>query len=152
MRFLPLALVLAAGCSKEPPITPDLATNRHLIWETVKAYHEAGDKGDVGGMKECLAPEISMFKGQEDFIKGIDEVEKELIERVKRFEGQSRNTLLGREKIYPTGDTALVTYVANVGMLRAPITAVFRKADGRWKIAHLHESWPAPAPPTPPPK
>lgn len=149
MRCLGLFLLLA-GCSREAPLPADDATNKQLIWDTIKAYHEAGDKGDVGAMKELLAPEVSMFKGQEDFIRGIEGVSAELTERVRSIEGQSRNTLLGREKITITGDTALATYVANVGTLRAPVTAVFRKSQGKWKIWHLHESWPPPAPPAPP--
>jgi ketosteroid isomerase-like protein len=121
-----------------------------MIRETIKSYHEAGDKGDVEKMCTYLAPEVSMFKGQEDFVRTLEECRKELIERVKKFEGQSRATLLGREAISITGDVAVTTYVASVGTLRAPITAVFRRSQGKWLIIHLHESWPAPAPPAPP--
>lgn len=158
MRFAPLLLAflaagstaLTAGCGKDDTPPPDLAQSREMIRETIKAYHEAGDKGDVDSMCRYLAPEVSMFKGQEDFVRGQEECRKELIERVKKFEGQSRATLLGRESISITGDVAVTTYVASVGTLRAPITAVFRRSQGKWLIIHLHESWPAPAPPAPP--
>jgi ketosteroid isomerase-like protein len=116
-----------------------------MIWDAIKAYHDAGDKGDVDTMAQYLAPEVSMFKGQEDFVRTREACLKELTERVKRFEGQARNTLLGREVISITGDVAVTTYVASVGTQRAPITAVFRRSEGRWLIIHLHESWPAPA-------
>ena len=110
----------------------------------IKKYHAAGDVGDVDTMKALLAPEISMFKGQEDFVRGIEACTAELTERVSGFKGQTRNTLLGRDEFNITGDLAVVTYVANVGAQRAAITAVFRRFEGRWRIAHLHESWPAP--------
>jgi len=142
--------LLTAGCGKDDTPPPDLAQSREMIRETIKSYHEAGDKGDVDTMVRLLAPEVSMFKGQEDFVRGLEECRRELIERVKKFEGQSRATLLGRETISITGDVAVTTYVASVGTLRAPITAVFRRSQGKWLIIHLHESWPAPAPAAPP--
>ena len=143
-RCAPAFLLLAlAACSKGDPMPPDIAQSREMIREVIRKYHDAGDKGDVDTMKGFLSPEISMFKGQEDFVRGIEACTAELTERVKRFEGQTRNTLLGREEISITGDLAIATYVANVGALRAAITAVFRRFEGRWRIAHLHESWPA---------
>jgi ketosteroid isomerase-like protein len=152
MRLSPLLLAAAlSGCGEGAP-PPDLAQSREMIRETIKAYHEAGDKGDVDTMLRYLGPEVSMFKGQEDFARGIEEVRRELIERVKRFEGQSRATLLGRENISVTGDVAVTTYVASVGTQRAPITAVFRRSQGKWLLIHLHESWPPPAAPAPPGK
>lgn len=143
MKFLALASLFAlASCSRKDEPPPDIQATKQTIWEVVKAYHAAGDKGDVPIMKSYLAPEIRMFKGLEDFAAGVEECTAELTERVKRFEGQHRNTLLGREFISITGDVAVVTYVANVGQLRAPITAVFRKSQGKWLLSHLHESWP----------
>ncbi len=143
MRALPLLLLLlASACSKDDAVPPDIAQSRESIREVIKKYHAAGDVADVDTMKSLLAPEISMFKGQEDFVRGIEACTAELTERVKGFEGQKRNTLLGRDEFNITGDLAVVTYVANVGAQRAAITAVFRRFEGRWRIAHLHESWP----------
>jgi ketosteroid isomerase-like protein len=141
-RLLPL-LLLAASCSKEAPLPPDIAQSRESIREIIKKYHAAGDEGDVDTMKSLLAPEISMFKGQEDFVRGIQACGAELTERVKHYEGQKRGTIVGREEIAITGDVAVATYVASVlGAQRAAITAVFRRFDGKWRISHLHESWP----------
>ena len=153
MRFLPLALVLAASCSKEDVTPPDIAANKQRIWETIKAYHEAGDKGDVETMATFLAPEITLFKGHEDFVRTKEEAVKELTERVKYFQGvapepgpekkQSRATIIGRDVINITGDVAVVTYVASLGpSVRGAITAVLRRSQGKWLISHLHESWP----------
>jgi ketosteroid isomerase-like protein len=153
MRFLPLAALLGLGaCSGDAP-PPDLASHKEEIRRVLREYHDAGDKGDVARMVSFLAPECTMFKGQEDFARRAEECEKELTERIKKIEGQNRSTLLGRETIEVTGNIAVVTYVAsvNVGNLRAPITAVFRRSGDKWLIAHLHESWPVPAPPPPPP-
>src|SRR2546427_12449307 len=99
MRFLPLALVLAASCSKEDVMPPDIAANKQRIWETIKAYHEAGDKGDVETMATYFAPEITLFKGQEDFVRTKDEAVKELTERVNDYQGQSRAAILWRQGV-----------------------------------------------------
>jgi hypothetical protein len=85
---------------------------------------------------------MTLFKGQEDFVRTKDEAVREITERVKSFQGQSRNTLLGREVINITGDIGVVTYVASVGTQRAAITAVLRRSQGKWLLSHLHESWP----------
>jgi ketosteroid isomerase-like protein len=143
MRFLPLVLLLAASCSKDDSPPPDIGANKQKIWDVIKAYHEAGDKADVPTMMTYFAPEITLFKGAEDFVRNKDEAEKELTERVKYYQGQSRNTLLGREVINITGDIGVVTYVASVGTQRAAITAVLRRSQGKWLLSHLHESWPA---------
>jgi ketosteroid isomerase-like protein len=143
MRFLPIALLLAASCSREDSPPPDIGANKQKIWDVIKAYHEAGDKGDVETMATFLAPEMTLFKGQEDFVRTKEEAVKEITERVKYFQGQSRNTLLGREVINITGDIGVVTYVASVGTQRAAITAVLRRSQGKWLLSHLHESWPA---------
>jgi ketosteroid isomerase-like protein len=148
MRFLrALPLILVWSCSEKEAPPADLAAHREMIRETIKGYHEAGDRGDVDGMKAFLHPEVTMFKGQEDFARGLDACTVELEERVRTFKGESRNTLLGREAITITGEVALATYVASVGTQRAPITAVFRKSQGKWLIMHLHESWPRPEAP-----
>lgn len=123
---------------------PDIAQSREMIREVIKKYHAAGDEADVDTMKTLLAPEITMFKGQEDFVRGIQDCGAELTERVKNFSGQKRATIVGREEIAITGDVAVATYVASVlGAQRAAITAVFRRFDGKWRISHLHESWPS---------
>jgi ketosteroid isomerase-like protein len=148
MRLTPLfILVLAAGCSKEPPPSPDEPANKQMIWETIKAYHEAGDKGDVAKMVEVLSPQVSLVRGHEDVCRGVEEVEKELTARVDSFKKQSRSTLLGKEHITVMGDTALITYVASVGTQRGIVTAVCRKTGGKWRLVHIHDTWTPPAPP-----
>ena len=43
------------------------------------------------------------------------------------------------------GDTALVTYIANVGTQRGIVTAVYtRSKDNKWLITHLHDTWSMP--------
>lgn len=145
MRHAPaVALLALAACSESLP--PDIQANKQAIWDVLKAYHAAGDKGDVDTMAAHLAPEAAIFKGAEDFARPKEEAVKELTDRVKFFEGQKRDTLLGREQINITGDVGVATYVASVGTQRAGITAVLRRSQGKWQISHLHESWPAPAP------
>lgn len=139
-----VALLLGLGCSESLP--PDIQANKQLIWDVLKAYHAAGDKGDVDTMASFLAPEATIFKGTEDFARPKEEAVKELTDRVKYYEGQKRDTLLGREQINITGDVGVATYVASVGTQRAGITAVLRRTQNKWQISHLHESWPAPAP------
>jgi ketosteroid isomerase-like protein len=148
MRFTPLFLLaLAAGCSKEPPPSPDEAAQKQMIWDMLKAYHEAGDKGDVAKMVEVLSPQVSLVRGHEDVCRGVEEVEKELAARVDSYKKQSRSTLLGKEHITVMGDTALVTYVASVGTQRGIVTAACRKTGGKWTLVHIHDSWSPPAPP-----
>ncbi|HEX7896364.1 MAG TPA: nuclear transport factor 2 family protein [Planctomycetota bacterium] len=145
MRLSPaVALLALAACGESLP--PDIGANKNAIWEVLKAYHRAGDQGDVDIMASHLAPEATIFKGAEDFARPKEEAVKELTDRVKYFQGQSRSTLLGREEINITGDVGVATYVASVGTQRAGITAVLRRTQGKWQISHLHESWPAPAP------
>ena len=144
MRFLPLVLVLAASCSKEDVTPPDIAANKQMIWETIKAYHEAGDKGEVQTMATYLAPEIALIKGPEDLVRTKEAAVRELTDRLKNVPPeQKRATIIGREVINITGDVAVVTYVASVGpSVRGAITAVLRRSQGKWLISHLHESWP----------
>lgn len=139
-----VALLLGLGCSESLP--PDIMANKQAIWDVLKAYHAAGDNGDVDTMAAHLAPEAAIFKGAESFARPKDEAVKELTDRVKSFEGQKRNTLLGGEQINITGDVGVATYIASVGSQRAGITAVLRRTQNKWQISHLHESWPAPAP------
>ncbi len=148
MRTLALcAAALAAGCSREPTPPPDEAAQRQMIWETIKAYHDAGDKGDVAKMVGLLSPMASLVKGHEDAAQGTEEVEKELTRRVDSYKGQSRNTLLGKERITIMGDSAVVHYVASVGTQRGIITAVCRRSGGKWYIVHIHDTWSSPLPP-----
>lgn len=147
MRLSPvLGLLALAACSDSLP--PDIQANKQAIWDVVKAYHAAGDKADVDTMAAYLAPEATVFKGSEDFARPKEQAVKELTDRVKHYENQSRSTLLGREEISITGDVGIATYVASVGNQRAGITCVLRRTSGKWMISHIHESWPA-APKTP---
>lgn len=146
MKFLPAALLLVVSCGKDDQPPPDINVTRTLIREVIEKYHSAGDAGDVDTMKTLLTPDVSMFRGQEEFARGLDQCVDELTTRVAMFKGQSRKTLLGSVTIDPMGDMAVATYVAGVGTLRAPITAVFRRSQGKWQVKHLHESWPQPAP------
>lgn len=141
MRFLPLALVLAVSCGKDDAPPPDINVTRTLIREVIEKYHAAGDDKDVPVMKSFLTPDVSMFRGKEEFARGIDQCVDELTTRVSMFKGK-RKTLLGQVYIDPMGDMAVATYVAGVDNLRAPITAVFHRSQGKWLIKHLHESWP----------
>jgi ketosteroid isomerase-like protein len=146
MRHLLWAgLVLLTSCSKEE-LPPDIEVTRTRIREVIESYHTAGDRGDIDTMTALLAPDVSMFRGQEEFARGKDACVSELKDRIAMFKGQARKTLLGQVFIDPSGDTAVATYVAGVGNLRAPITAVFRRFQGKWLIKHLHESWPAEKP------
>ena len=143
---LTLALLLAA-CSKDTAPPPDIAVSKNQIWEAIKAYHDAGDKGDVDTMKSLLAPEISLVTGHDEVVRGYDAVVRTLTDRVKTYEGQSRSTITGKEVISITGDTALVTYVASVGTQRGVITAYCRRTQGnKWMIAHIHDTWSMPLP------
>jgi ketosteroid isomerase-like protein len=141
-------LLLIAACSKEPPpMTPDVAVSKQLIWEAIKGYHAAGDKGDAGAIEGLLAPEVSLVVSHEEVVRGRDAVMRALRDRMKTYEGENRSTLTGKEVISITGDSALVTYVANVGTQRGLISAVCRRTrEGAWLIAHLHDTWSLPAP------
>ena len=149
MRFLIpiLLLALPAGCSKDSAIPLDIAQSKQMIWDSIKAYHEAGDKGDMPTIKTLLAPEVSLVVSHEDVIRGYDNVVRALQDRVKSYEGQNRSTITGKEVISITGDSALVTYVASVGTQRGIITAVCRRnKDNKWLIAHMHDTWSMPQP------
>jgi len=136
-----LLLVLAA-CSKEGPPPLDIAQSKQMIWDGIKDYHDAGDKGDLDKIGTLLAPEASLVLSHEDVIRGHDLVLRALRDRMKTYEGQSRSTITGKEVISITGDMALVTYVASVGTQRGIITAVCRRnKDGKWLIAHIHDTW-----------
>lgn len=142
-KWLPALVLGAVSCGGEEPPPVDVILARQLIRETIEAYHGAGDKGDVDGMTALFLPEISMLKGQEDYMRGLEACAAELKTRVKTFDGQKRNTLLSRPEIEVHGETAVATYVANVGALRAPILVVLRRTPKqKWLIWHLNERWP----------
>lgn len=144
--FAAAALLLLSACSKEGPIPLDLAQSKQMIWETIKSYHDAADKGDVATIKTLLAPEVSLVVSHDDVVRG-DQVVRTIQDRVKSYEGTSRSTITGKEVISVTGDIAYVTYVASVGTQRGVITAVCRRTkDNKWLIAHVHDTWSMPLP------
>jgi ketosteroid isomerase-like protein len=66
--------------------------------------------------------------------------------RMKKDGSQSRSTITGKEVISITGDMALVTYVASVGTQRGIITVMCQRSkDGKWLIAHIHDTWSMPS-------
>jgi uncharacterized protein (TIGR02246 family) len=146
MRFAWAFPLLLAACSREDAPPPNIGQLKSDIREIIEKYHAAGDQGDVEVMASFLAPEVSMFKGGGEFARGKEACVKELTDRVKMFEGQKRKTVTGSPEVSVTGDMAVATYVAFVMVgtetKSAPITAVFRRSQGKWYIAHLHESWP----------
>jgi ketosteroid isomerase-like protein len=146
MRFTPIALLLLLSCGKDDAPPPDILQTKTMIRELIEKYHAAGDAAasDAGGldtMKSLLAPDVTMLRGGEEFARGIDQCMDELQKRVATYKGQSRRTFLASVTIEPIGDMAVATYVASVGTLHAPITAVFRRSQGKWYIKHLHENW-----------
>jgi ketosteroid isomerase-like protein len=116
-----------------------------MIRESIKAFHEACDKSDLSAIKGLVDPEISLVISHEEVVSGYEMVLKKLNEQLKSFDGP-RSTITGRESIKIQGDTALVTYIANVGTQRGIVTSVYRRAkDNRWMILHLHETWSLPS-------
>lgn len=147
MRFFAAAAALLAlgACSKDGPIPLDVAQSREMIRETIKSYHEASDKGDLSAIKALVDPDVTLVVSHEEVVTGYDLVLRKLNERLKSFDGP-RNTITGKESIRIQGDTALVTYIANVGTQRGIVTAVYRKTkDNKWQILHLHDTWSQPA-------
>jgi ketosteroid isomerase-like protein len=147
MRFVAAGFLLLLGaCSKEGPPPLDIAQSKQMIWDGIKAYHDASDKCDMDIIQALLAPEVSLVVGNEDVIRGHDPVVRALRDRMKTYENQSRSTITGKEVISITGDMALVTYVASVGTQRGIITAMCRRnKDGKWLIAHIHDTWSMPS-------
>src|SRR5436190_2592123 len=142
--FVAVALLALSACSKDGPIPLDVAQSREMIRETIKAYHEACDKNELGAIKGLLDPDVSFVVSHEEVVSGYDQVLKKLSERLKSFDGP-RNTITGKESIKIQGETALVTYIANVGTQRGIVTAVYRKTkENKWVNLHLHETWSLP--------
>jgi len=147
MRIIAASLLLVMGaCSKEAPMPLDIAQNKQMIWDTIKAYHEASDKSDLDIIKSLTTPDVSIVMSPEDVVRGQESVLRALRDRFKNYKGQP-NTLMGRELIKPDGNTALVTYVASTTTQRGTITInCSRNKDNKWLISHIHETW------SPPPK
>jgi ketosteroid isomerase-like protein len=146
MRFFAAAALLLLGaCSKDGPIPLADAQSREMIRDIIKSFHEACDKGDLSAIKGLVDPEVTLVVNHEEVVSGVDMVIKKLNERLKSFDGP-RNTITGKESIKIQGDTALITYIANVGTQRGIVTAVYRRSkDNKWLILHLHDTWSLPA-------
>lgn len=143
MRLIAASLLALLGaCSKEGPMPLDIAQNKQMIWEVIKAYHDAADKGDLDIIQSLLTPDVQLVISHDDVIRGQDPVLRALRDRMKTWDGQSRSTITGKEVIKPDGNIALVTYVASVGTQRGIITAICsRNKDNKWLISHLHDTW-----------
>jgi ketosteroid isomerase-like protein len=134
-------LLVLGGCSKEAPMPLDIAQNKQMIWEVIKAYHDASDKGDLDVIQTLLTPDASIVMGTEDVIRGKDSVLRALRDQMKTWDGKGRSTITGKEVIKPDGNIALVTYVASVGTQRGIITAICsRNKDNKWLITHIHDT------------
>ena len=145
MRFVAaILLVLMGACSKEAPMPLDIAQNKQMIWDTIKAYHDAADKSDLDSIKPLLTPDVSMVMTSDDAIRGQEAVLRALRDRFKSYKG-TPSTITGKELIKPDGNSALVTYVASTTLQRGIITVICsRNKDNKWLIAHIHETWSAP--------
>lgn len=139
--FAAAALVVLGACSKEGPISLAEAQSREMIRDSIKTFHEACDRNDMSAIKSLLDPEVSLVIGPEEVVTGFDTVLRKLNDRLKAFDGP-RNTITGKEIIRIQGDTAIVTYIANVSTQRGIVTAVYRRSkDNKWLILHLHDTW-----------
>jgi ketosteroid isomerase-like protein len=147
MRFAAAILVILMGaCSKEAPMPLDIAQNKQMIWDTIKEYHDACDKGDLDIIKTKLTPDVSFVISPDDVVRGQESVLRALRDRFKSYDGRPQSTITGKEMIKPDGNTALVTYVASTNDRRGIITVnCSRNKDNKWLIAHLHETWSPPA-------
>ena len=147
MRFAAAALVILLGaCSKDAPMPLDIAQNKQMIWDVIKAYHEASDKKDLDTIKALLTPDVSMVMASDDVIRGQEMVLRAMRDRFGNYKG-AQSTITGKELIKPDGNTALVTYVARSNQQGGVITVnCYRNKDNKWLISHIHETW------SPPPK
>jgi ketosteroid isomerase-like protein len=145
MRFAAASLMILLGaCSKEAPMPLDIAQNKQMIWDMIKAYHDAADKSDLDVIKTLMTPDVSMVMTPDDVIRGQENVLRALRDRFKSYKG-TPSTLMGKELIKPDGNTALVTYVASSTSQHGIITVnCSRNKDNKWLICHIHESWSAP--------
>jgi ketosteroid isomerase-like protein len=134
-------LLFLGACSKEAPMPLDIAQSKQMIWEVIKAYHDASDKDDLDVIQTLLTPDASIVLGREDVIRGRENVLRALRDQMKSWGGKPRSTITGKEVIKPDGNIALVTYVASVGTDRGIITAICsRNKDNKWQIAHMHDT------------
>ena len=126
---------------------PDVAQSKMMVWETIKAYHEAFDNGKSSVIGSLLSPDVSMVINFDDVIRGRDPVVQAIEARIDAYGKEKRSTIIGKEQIKPEGDTAWVTYVGSVGTQRGVITAICkRNKDGKWLISHIHDTWSPPGP------
>src|SRR5215510_5295872 len=124
MRILAaILLILMGACSKEAPMPLDIAQNKQMIWDTIKAYHDASDKSDIDIIKTLTTPDVSMVMSPEDVVRGQEFVLRALRDRFRSYKGQP-NTITGKELIKPDGNSALVTYVASTNTQRGTITMI----------------------------
>lgn len=123
----------------------DIAQNKQMIWETIKAYHDAADKDDTDLIGPLLTPDVSLVFNNDEVIRNKEHVLRALKERMREWKDRKRSTITGKEVIKPDGNTALVTYVASVGTQRGIITMICsRNKDNKWLISHIHDTWSVP--------
>ena len=144
MRLIAATLLLFLGaCSKEAPMSLDMAQNKMMIWETIKSYHEGVDKHNLDLIQTLFTPDVSLVMSlDQDVIRGQDFVLRAIRDRMKNWDSETRSTITGKEVIKPDGNIALVTYVASVGNQRGIITTICsRNKDNKWLISHIHDTW-----------
>ena len=141
-----LGILVLASCKKEEP--QDITVAKQKIWESVKKYYQSSDKCDIDAMEGLLTADCSLRR-TDDIVHGkekcVEAFKAVVAENKQRKIDGKRTTLVGNEEINVTRDVAIVTLVANAndptGTLRGLVTLVFRRQDGQWLIAHLHETW-----------
>src|SRR5215831_9387922 len=101
-------LILLGACSKEAPMPLDIAQNKQMIWEVIKAYHDACDKDDLDIIQSLLSPDASIVMGNDDVVRGKENVVRAVRSQLKSWDGKPRSTITGKEVIKPDGNTALV--------------------------------------------
>src|SRR6516164_5749086 len=102
MRLIAAGVLLFLGaCSKEAPIPLEIAQNKQMIWDTIKAYHDASDKGDLDIIKTLLTPDVSMVMSPDDVVRGQESVLRALRDRFKTYDGRPQSTITGKEMIKP---------------------------------------------------
>jgi ketosteroid isomerase-like protein len=141
MRHLPALLLLLAACSGEKPPPPDVAVAKQMIWEAIKNFHKAGDEADPSRQLTYTTKDVSLIHKADDVLRGQAAVEKVLEAWADKAGSEKPKTLVGQEEIRVEGaDLAYVTYLANSRQLNGVVTAIFKRVDGKWLIAHLHDT------------
>ena len=129
------ALPLTASANQDPTPT-----------SIVDAFHAALDSGDREGALEFLAPEVIIFEsGGAEMSR--DEYASHHLEADMRFSAALRREVVDRQSGI-SGDSAWVlsktrttgTYREREIDSRGTETMVLRRADGAWRIAHVHWS------------